>query len=66
MVCNKKKKILPPPPPLPPSSASQRKVPLISTSYNWDSLDAGGIFMIFGNEILLNRVRLGEAILYLY
>ena len=50
----------------PGSSASQRKIPLISTSYNWDSLDAGGIFMIFGDEILLNCVRLGKAILYLY
>ena len=47
-------------------SASQRKIPVISTSYNWDSLDAGGIFMIFGDEILLNCVRLGKAILYLY
>ena len=47
-------------------SASQRKIPVISTSYNWDSLDAGGIFMIFGNEILLNCVRLGKAILHLY
>ena len=28
----------------PGSSASQRKIPLISTSYNWDSPDAGGHF----------------------
>ena len=28
----------------PGSSASPRKIPLISTSYNWDSLDAGGHF----------------------
>ena len=36
----------------PGSSASQRKIPL-----NWDSLDGGGVFMIFGDEILLIRVR---------
>ena len=46
----------------PGSSGSQQKIPLISTSYNWDSLDRGGLFMIFGDEILLIRVRLGEAI----
>ena len=33
----------------------------ISTSYNnWDSLDGGGAFMIFGDEILPFRVKLGE------
>ena len=46
----------------PGSSASQRKIPLISTSNNWDSRDGGGVFMIFGDEILLIRVGLGEAI----
>ena len=46
----------------PGSSASQRKIPLISTSYNWDSLDGGGVFMIFGDENLIIRVRLREAI----
>ena len=44
----------------PGSSASQRKIPLISTSDNWDLLDLGGVFMIFGDEILLFRVSLGE------
>ena len=44
----------------PGSSASQRKIPLISTSDNWDLLDVGGVFMIFGDEILLFRVSLGE------
>ena len=44
----------------PGSSASERKIPLISTSYNWDLLDVGGVFMIFGDEILLFRVSLGE------
>ena len=34
---------------------------MISTSYNWDSLDGGGVFMIFGDEILPIRVRLGEG-----
>ena len=34
------------------SSASQRQIHL-----NWDSLDGGGVFMIFGDEILLIRVR---------
>ena len=34
---------------------------MISTSYNWDSLDGGGVFMIFGDEILPMRVRLGEG-----
>ena len=32
----------------------------ISTSYNWDSLDGGGFFMIFGDEILPFRVKLEE------
>ena len=41
----------------PGSSASQRKIPLISTSYKWDSLDGGGVF-----EILRICVSLGEAI----
>ena len=44
----------------PRSSASQRKIPLISTSDNWVLLDLGGVFMIFGDEILLFRVSLGE------
>ena len=34
---------------------------MISTSYNWDSLDGGGVFMIFGDEILPIRVRFGEG-----
>ena len=44
----------------PRSRASQRKIPLISTSDNWVLLDLGGVFMIFGDEILLFRVSLGE------
>ena len=44
------------------SSASQRKIPLISTSYNWDSINGGGVFMIFVDEILPIRVRFGEVI----
>ena len=44
----------------PGSSASQRKIPLISTSDNWDLLGVGGVFMIFGDEVLLFRVSLGE------
>ena len=43
------------------SPLGQRKIPLISTSYNWDSLDGGAVFMILGDEILPIRVRLREG-----
>ena len=42
-------------------SPGSTKIPLISTSYNWDSLDGGAVFMIFGDEILPIRVRLGDG-----